>query len=66
MERMEHDASVTPEGWITVASIQTNGRDLAIQINEEIIPHLCRERIEKVISRLSDSLYRVRPDLRPQ
>jgi hypothetical protein len=66
IERLERDASEAPDGWITIASVQTNGKDLGIQINEAIVPQLSPRRIASLISKLTDALYTVRPDLRPQ
>jgi hypothetical protein len=66
IERIKCDASEAPEGWITVASLQINGIDLAIQISDWVIPELTRRRIESAILALADALYRVRPDLGPQ
>jgi hypothetical protein len=66
IERMEHDAGEAPPGWTVVASVQTNGKDIAVQINEGIIPALDCSKVENMILCLANSLYTVRPDLRRQ
>jgi hypothetical protein len=66
IEQLKCDASEAPEGWVTIVSLQTNGKDLAIQISDWVIPELTRRRIESAILALADALYRVRPDLGPQ
>jgi hypothetical protein len=66
IERREYGANEEPEGWRTLLSVQTNGRDLAVQIEERLVPLLDGELTEKIISIVKDALYRMRPDLRRQ
>jgi hypothetical protein len=66
LSKEDHGAGEAPPGWITILGVQINGQDLAVQIDENIIPQLTRERVERIITRVKDSLYSVRPDLRPQ
>jgi hypothetical protein len=66
MEFLNHPVSEEPEGWTTIVSIQTDGTSLAFQFNDQIMEIIDREHAEKLINRLRDGIYTLRPDLRPQ
>ena len=62
----EHATDECPPGYKTIASIQTNGHDLAVQIDEGVIPILDSGKVRRLVGCLQYALYRLRPDLRKQ
>jgi hypothetical protein len=51
------------KGFIPFAALATDGKSLAIQIQEGALPQLNRAKIEDACKSLRDALYRFRPDL---
>ena len=64
--RPMHDTAQAPPGWHVLASVQVDGKGLAIQWDEFLVGLLDHQMADLLIHRFADSLYEIRPDLRKQ